>query len=295
VDCQPHNPLGKPVLDQETFQQLLAAAYTLQEQNDRLLVKKAKSDLLQAFSDRAVVEEVRLIPPPSPRPEAFSETELPLKAVVPMTQSDVEPLASLHDSLPHPETDNRVPVLATGELETARSKPERLILPAQHRARSASGSHHQRVRRRISQSNELFWRAARVAAMAAVLALLLGGSIDRFSPLPAGLALPPEVLQQQVPFRREKRIETVLAESGGVDSKTAVIEPTATNTGPSDPTVVADQAPETSATPASVAKTSVHPKRHSTYASEADIVAPNTVIRYDARSAAPRVRAHKKP
>ena len=39
------NTLDKPVLDQDSFQQLLSAAYTLQEKN-RSLVKETKGDSL---------------------------------------------------------------------------------------------------------------------------------------------------------------------------------------------------------------------------------------------------------
>jgi hypothetical protein len=151
-------------------------------------------------------------------------------------------------------------------------------------------------RRRISQSNELFWRATTVVAMtmAAVLALLLGASIDRLSPLPAGLALPSEVVLQQVPFRRAKRSVTILAQSGGVRTKTMVMEPQATKTGPTE-TIVADQPPGRRATPASAQKTIVNPNRHSTHESEADMVGQDTVMRYGTQSDAPPVQVQKKP
>jgi len=51
-----------------------------------------------------------------------------------------------------------------------------------------------------------------VAAMAAVSALLLVGSVNHLSPLPPGLSLPPEVLQ--LPFRKAQPVVTVL--HGGV-------------------------------------------------------------------------------
>jgi hypothetical protein len=303
VNLQPTNTLDKPVLDQGTFQQLLAAAYTLQEQNDHLLVKEAKADFSRTLSAEAVAEKVHLIPPVSLTPEPLAETELPLKSVVPMTQSEVDPLALLNDSLLHPETDTRVPVLAREVPEATifkrpQSKPEQLILPVQHPVPSAAGgSHYRMVRRRISPSNELFWRAATVAATAAVLALLLGASIGRFSPLPAGVALPSEPVQQPVPFRRAKRMVTIPPQSGGVSTKTVVMEPhAATRTGPTEQTVVADNLPGTSASPASARNTIVKPNRvHSAYESEADIVAPNTLVRYGARSAVPRIQARKEP
>jgi len=44
VELESFNTIGKPVLDQDAFQQLLAAAYTLQTQNDRLLTNCAEAD-----------------------------------------------------------------------------------------------------------------------------------------------------------------------------------------------------------------------------------------------------------
>lgn len=44
MQLQSPNPPDKPVLDLETFQQLLAAAYTLQESSCRLVLKEAKLD-----------------------------------------------------------------------------------------------------------------------------------------------------------------------------------------------------------------------------------------------------------
>jgi hypothetical protein len=154
------------------------------------------------------------------------------------------------------------------------------------------------VHRQISQSNELFWRAVAVVAMtmAAVLALLLGASINRLSPLPARLALPSDVVQQQVLFRRAQRIGTVLPHSDGVGTKTVVTEPhAATKTGPTERTVVADKPLGRSATPASAQKTIVNPNRHPTYQREADMVAQDTVVHHGTQSAAPRVQVQKEP
>jgi len=114
--------------------------------------------------------------------------------------------------------------------------------------------------------------------MAAVSALVLVASIDRLSPLPAGL----EVVQQEVPFRR------------GVATKAIMREPQAVKTGPTDRTVDGDGPPGRSA-PAPAQKTIENPTRHSTYESEGDVVAQNTVVRYGTRAAVPRVQPQKKP
>jgi hypothetical protein len=281
----------------ELFQQLLAAAYTLQEHNDQLLLKEPKADFLQTLSDWVIAEKANLIPLVSLMPEPWAETEPPLESVLPMAPADIEPLASLNDSVLQPQTDARVPVLAREVLEAAtcersQSKPAPLIQLVQHAVPSAtSGFRCRMVRRRISQSNKLFWRATTVVAMtmAAVLALLLGALVARLSPLPAGLALPSEVVQQQVPLQM-----TILPQSGGVRTRTIVMEPQATKTGPTE-TIVADKPPRRSATPASAQKTIINPNRHSADESEADMVARDTVVRYGTRSAAPGVQVQKKP
>jgi hypothetical protein len=217
VKPQPANALDKPVLDQETFQQLLAAAYTLQEQNVQLPVKEVAASSPLTLSKRPQSKLTQ--------PTLLVECDVPS---------------------------------------------------------AISGSRYRMVRRRISQSNELFWRAATAVAMAAVSALLLGASIDRFSPLPARLTLPSEVIQQQVPFRRAKHVTTVLSQSNGVGTKVVVMEPHETMTTEPDEPTVADDDPLASAAPASTQETIVNRNRHSTYESEADMVAPDTVVRYGA-------------
>jgi hypothetical protein len=239
--------LDKPVLDEETFQQLLAAANILQQHNDGLRVKEPKADYAQTLSDGAIAENVRPI------------------HVVPLTPETVAHPVAPREPQPKPA----------------------------HLARLAY--RYRTVGKRSSLTDELFWKAATVVAVAAVSALLLGATINRLSPLPGRLALPSEVVQQQVPFRRTKRIVTAPAQSGAVGTKTVVMEPPMTPKTGSRRTAVADQPPGSRATPASPQKTTVNPTRpYSTYGSEADIVAEDTVVRYGTRSAAPRLQARKK-
>jgi hypothetical protein len=118
--------------------------------------------------------------------------------------------------------------------------------------------------RRIPQSDEFFWRVATAAAMATIFAVLLVASTNRLSPLPAGL-----VVQQQEPLRR-------------VVTKAVVMEPQATKTGPSRRTVDADKSGRIATAP--IRKMNL--TRHSIYESEADMVAPDTVMRFGSRPAA---------
>ena len=288
MTCQGANTQDKPVLDQATFQQLLSAAYTLQKQNDKLPVKKAGADFPQTHSDGDVAGKVHTVPLVSMTPEPLAQS-LPVKSALPMAQPDVQPLASLNDSATLPATPAEFPnlsreVLAAAHFKPAPARPTQLIPAVQHPVpRATMGSRRRVVPGRLSQSNELFWRAATVVAMAGVSALLLGASIDRVSPLPASLALPSELVQQQVPFRRAKRLVTI------------VMEPKAkTNIGPIEQTVVPDNTTGGSAIPAAAQKTIANQNRvHSAYASEADMVARDTVVRYGPRSAAPSVQVRK--
>jgi hypothetical protein len=158
--------------------------------------------------------------------------------------------------------------------ETKADSSRRVSLPlrpapiAQHHVERLASLSHSVVAsaryRRILQSDEFFWRFATVAAMAAIFALLLVASTDRLSPLPAGL-----VIQQQEPLRR-------------VVTKAVVMEPQATKTRPSQRTVDADKSGRSATAP--IRKMNL--TRHSIYESEADMVAPDTVMRYGSRPAA---------
>ena len=143
MTLQPANPLDKPVLDHQAFQQLLSAAYTLQGQSDHLLVKKAQADSRQTLSGGAVAEKVYLISPVSLTPVPLGGTELLLKPVVPMAQSDAEPSAALNDSLLQPVPNHGASILVPEVPEAARfeapqSKSGQLILLVRDTIPSAS-------------------------------------------------------------------------------------------------------------------------------------------------------------
>jgi hypothetical protein len=198
------NTLDKPVLDQDSFQQLLSAAYTLQEKN-RSLVQETKADSSQRVSLR-------------PEP-------------VQMAHSDLEPSAHLNGSVVPTSRDRRIP-----------------------------------------GSDECFWRVATAVAMVSLFALLVVSSHDRLSPLPARL----EVIQQEVPLPR------VPPQSDEVGTKTITMEPQATKSGPNRQTLDADKPGRS--VPAAAHQKIVNPTRHSIYESEADMVAPDTVVRYSRRA-----------
>ena len=125
---------------------------------------------------------------------------------------------------------------------------------------------------RTSRSDEFFWRIATGVAMAALFILLLVISLDRLSPLPAGQKL----VEQEVPFHK------VLPQSSGVAAKTIMNQPETTRINNSDVRVVAGKPGRS--TDGLPHKTIVNSTRHPTYESEADMVAPDTVIRYGGRA-----------
>jgi hypothetical protein len=263
VKYQPANPLDKPVLDREAFQQLLSAAYTLQAQNHPLPAKDPAPATVR----------------PNVEPLALSN--------VSSLQPDLES-AKVSDLAPE--------IRPAASFKPPQPKPAKLRLPVRHPVPPVpSRSGHKTLRKRISPHDGLFWRAATVAAMAAVSALLLAAWIDHPSPLPPGLALPSEVLQQQVPFRRAEPIVTSQPQSSKAGTKTFVMEPpTTTKAGPAEPTVSHDR-PGGTTTTGSAQRTTANPNRHSSYESEANLVAPDTGVRYSPRSAAPLARVQRKP
>jgi hypothetical protein len=123
--------------------------------------------------------------------------------------------------------------------------------------------------RRIPGGDECFWRVATAVAMVSLFALLVVSSHD---PLPARL----EVIQQEVPLRR------VPPQSDEVGTKAITMEPQATKTWPNRQTLDADKPGRS--VPAAAHQKIVNPTRHSIYESEADMVAPDTVVRYSRRA-----------
>jgi BON domain len=306
VKQKPTSTHGKPALDGRAFQQLLAAVYVLQEHHDqkhrdRLLETGRKADCA-ALSGGA--DEIRPTPQMAPlTPEREVVPALPLEQVIPVYRPEVGPLAPQYDSVIPPETayrlsvlasqlqvliqrqirpdfdwTTRLPVAAVHEIsaeeqqavayhvegreeagfEQPPSEPAQLIPRVQPVVPSGTIILPQRVVRwRIFQNNELFLRTATVVAVAAVLSLLLGVSVHRLSPGPAGLALSSEVPQRQTPFHGTNAMESLAAAK-------AV-----------EPTVVTDRLP--ARVENSDRKRVVKPNSlHSTYGSEADLVAGDT-------------------
>ena len=179
----------------------------------------------------------------------------------------------------------------TASFKPLPSRPAR-AMPAVHPPVS-SAPHDSTARRRITKSDEFFWGIATAVAIASVSVLLLGASINHFSPSPAGLAPPSEGLQHQSSFQKAKTVTTILDQSSGIGNETIATEPDAAIEGAPTQPMVVDHSPGSKPTP--FRKKTLNRKHHSAHAREADIVAPNTVIRYGTHSTAPLEQAHKYP
>jgi hypothetical protein len=208
-----------PVLDEGTFQQLLAAAYTLQQSHGLLL--------------SAVPETVR---------QASS-----LQPALRVTRAEVEALQPSR---------TQVHFLKT-------------------------------VGKQILPSDELFWKTATVVALIAVSALLLAATVHRFSPLPASLSRPVDVIPRSGP--PQKHLTTVPAQSCAGDTETGATKLSPAKTAAQPTPTVASEPAANRTKPASPQKSTVKP--HRIHNEEADVVAEDTVIRYGPVSTAPRLQA----
>jgi hypothetical protein len=69
------------------------------------------------------------------------------------------------------------------------------------------------LQKSVVQNDEVFWKTATILAMIAVVALVVGASTNRFSPLPANVVRSIEV-QQPVPFEKARIVPTLSLDAG---------------------------------------------------------------------------------
>ena len=199
MNQEPTSPPGKPVLNEESFQHLLASAYTLQQLNIRyrLLIKQTLADCAR---------------PLHPLP--------PLEPALPMAPSDVAPFAPLSDFGKLPETACQPSALAfepqvrqevppDSEWSVRRSSP----LPGKLIPLVGPGAPNgMNILCLSTLSRPIVWRAIETLAIAGVFCcLLLSASIHRLSPLPGEPPLSSKMVEQRTPFQKQKPTATVLA------------------------------------------------------------------------------------
>jgi hypothetical protein len=228
-------PTAPPVLDEETFQQLLAAAHILQECSNRR-IGESNTTLLAAavtirgepIQDRSLALVSREDPPTDLAVDSTSVDRTDAGPLLPQGDSAIPPevahqlsalasqLNAFLESAVQPDSESsQITVLTAAEeasrerqivanpvrveahLEGPVSEPWRFTSLFQFPGLSRTGDSSYGIIARILPSNELFRRTATMFALAAVLALLLGASWLRLSHLPGRLVQSSEDVQQK--------------------------------------------------------------------------------------------------
>ena len=132
----------------------------------------------------------------------------------------------------------------------------------------------------VVQNDEVFWKTATVLAMVAVAALLVGASANRFSPLPANVVRSIET-QQPAPFEKTRIVPALALDAGnkmgaelppGHGPDVARFHP-ALAIEPAAPRIVRERANERLVRTKPQPRSAGHP--------ESDMVAEDTIVRYD--------------
>lgn len=236
------------------------------------------------------------------QPEAVVVTPAILQADVSLI--DTEPIsdwpiwhplaeAEIHaQDSPLPESLVKKPALArplTSRAKTVFEEQLPQVVPLMQNAVPVRpNNYRQRIlQKRVVQNDQAFWKPATVLAMVAVVALLVGASANRFSPVPANVVQRSIEAQQPVPFEKV-RIAPALPLDAGNKIGAAELLPGAHG---SD---VARLHPALAVEPAAprILPQAVHdrandrlvrakPQRPSAGKPESDMVAEDTVVRYD--------------
>src|ERR1700682_5966191 len=109
VKCITTIPLGPPVLDEETFQRLLAAAHTLQECNDRLGKEPIIGDVGLSQRENAKLAVAQL----AAQSGDVAFPDPPQEQGIPVAQASVQPFAPQSHLLIPPETARQFSMLAS--------------------------------------------------------------------------------------------------------------------------------------------------------------------------------------
>jgi hypothetical protein len=138
------------------------------------------------------------------------------------------------------------------------------------------------LQKRVIQNDEVFWKTATVLAMVAVAALLVGASANRFSPLPANVVQRSIEAQQPVPFEKARIAPALPLDAGNKIGATELPPAHGSDVARFHPALAIEPAaprvvPESRQDRLVRAK----PRRHAAGQPESDMVAEDTVVRYD--------------
>lgn len=229
------------------------------------------------------------------QPEAMAETPAFLQAEVSLIETEPtsdwpiwHPLAEAEvpaDSLVS-QSLIKEPVLAaplTSRGKTVFHEQMPQVVPLMQNAVPVRpNTYRQRIlQKRVVQNDEVFWKTATVLAMVAVAALLIGASANRFSPLPANVQRSMEA-QQPVPFEKAKTVPALSLDAGSKIGATGLPPAHGSDVARFQPALAIEPAapkivPESRAD----RLVRVKPRRHSAGQPESDMVAEDTVVRYD--------------
>ena len=161
------------------------------------------------------------------------------------------------------------------------------------------------LQKQVLQNDEVFWKTATVLAMVAVAALLVGASVNRFSPLPANVMQRSIEAQQPVPFEKARIVRAL-----PLDAKVGASELPSTRGSdvvglhpalavePAAPRIVPESDDQADDRLVRVKPRSSEPRppssaHRSAGHAESDMVAEDTVVRYNKRPAASHTQAQK--
>ena len=233
-------PTAPPVLDEKTFQQLLAAAHILQECSDRR-ARESNTSLRAAAVPRRVerIQDTSLSlvsggdPPTDLAVNSTSADRIAGEPLLPQSTSLIPPdvahqlsalasqLNTLLERAVRPDSESsQIPVLTASEkasleqqivtsparieanLEESFSEPSRFSSLSQPLRLSRSRDSSHGIIARMLRTNELFRRTATMFALTAILALLLGASRHLLSPLSGRLVRSSEDVHEKSLQRR---------------------------------------------------------------------------------------------
>src|SRR5256884_1259515 len=232
------------------------------------------------------------------QPEAVVETSAALRADVslidpeptsdwpiwhPLAEAEIPAQDSLVPEALVKEPAPAVPLTSRSKIAFKEQGPQ--VVPLMQNAVPVRpNTYRQRLlQKAIVQNDEVFWKTATALAMVAVAALLVGASANRFSPLPANVVQRSIEAQQPVPFEKARIVPALPLDAGNKigalpsaqGSDVARFHP-ALAIEPAAPRIV----PET-ADRANDRLLRTKPRHHSAGHLESDMVAEDTVVRYD--------------
>jgi hypothetical protein len=303
-ETQPETIVEVPAFVQAEAVSLVETDAISNVQPEKIVEAPAVLDVEEVWlGETAAISEIQ--------PEAVVETSAALRADVSLIDTEPtsdwpiwHPLAEAEipaqDSLV-PEALVKEPALAvplTSRSKIAfREQGPQVVPLMQNAVPVRPNTYRQRLlQKAIVQNDEVFWKTATALAMVAVAALLVGASANRFSPLPANVVQRSIEAQQPVPFEKARIVPALPLDAGNKigalpsaqGSDVARFHP-ALAIEPAAPRIV----PET-ADRANDRLLRTKPRHHSAGHLESDMVAEDTVVRYDKKHPpASRTQAQK--